>query len=371
MEIGDVFAVSAVEAGLQCVPFRVVEIGFNDDDEVDLVGQLYDIGIYSDTAPQSTIKVPAIFAPQRAISPPLAPAFTATAGKGVLILGPITFPAGAAPRFASNAVFDIYYWDELDLSSWVLTGATDAISDSATFTNPVAWLSPVPLVVGSYWLLDAEILRVTAVDGGNITFARGQFGSSKQVRDQAVDYQLSHLSVESHGFPFSDGFFASDASAGWSAALPWEARSVAVITLVLSNDVGSSPAGVFMPLCFDSARRPQMLRVFAGGQIDLIVDGILGIESNATGAITLGHAKSIRLIKATCDVPPQGGGILFSLGVKTESLILGVADPPDSRLDDPGLYSRLAFPADSVITLSISEVGTIFPGKRLVVSIYY
>jgi hypothetical protein len=239
------------------------------------------------------------------------------------------------------------------------------------FTNPVALQSPVPLAVGSYWLLDVEILRVTAVDGGNITFARGQFGSPKQARSQAVDYNLSHLSVESHGFPFPDGFFASDASASWSAALPWEARSVAAITLVLSNDAGVSPAGIFMPLCFDSAGYVQMLRVYAGGQIDLIVDGVLGIESRATGAITLGHAKSVRLIKATCDVPPQGGGILFDLGVKTMNLILGVADPPDSRLDAPGLYSRLAFPADSVITLSISEVGTIFPGKRLVVSIYY
>ena len=369
MEIGDVFAVSAVEAGLQCVPFRVVEIGFNEDDEVDLVGQLYDIGIYSDSAPQTSVTVPAIFVPQRAISPPPAPTFTATAGTGVLILGPITFPTGGAPRYASNAVFDIYYWDEFDSFVWTL-GDSESDGDSVTFPSLDGWPTPVPLAVGSYWLFDTEILRLTAIEGGNFTFARRQFGSTKGLPNGPY-IDLHRLAVESKGFPFSEGFFTSDASLGWNAAVPWGARSIAAITLVLSNDAGSSPVGLFMPLCRTEYGYVQMLRVYAGGQVDLIVDGVLGIESNAVGAITIGHAKSIRAIKATCDVPPQGGGILFDLHIGNVGWVLGIADPPDGRLDTPGLFWGSAIPADSVLTLGISEVGTVFPGKRLIVSIYY
>lgn len=61
LEIGDVFAISAVEAGLQAVPFRVIEIGYAENDEVDVLGQLYSTGVYDDTAPQTTVTVPAVF----------------------------------------------------------------------------------------------------------------------------------------------------------------------------------------------------------------------------------------------------------------------------------------------------------------------
>ncbi|MGE5487575.1 MAG: phage tail protein [bacterium] len=61
LEIGDVIAVSATECGLQCVPFRVIELAFEENDEVTVLGQLYSLGIYDDTAPQTTVTVPVIF----------------------------------------------------------------------------------------------------------------------------------------------------------------------------------------------------------------------------------------------------------------------------------------------------------------------
>ncbi|HZZ78444.1 MAG TPA: hypothetical protein VFE62_07985, partial [Gemmataceae bacterium] len=61
LEIGDVVAVSAVETGLQAVPFRVIELSFNENDEVTVTGQLYSIGVYDDVAPQTTVNVPTIF----------------------------------------------------------------------------------------------------------------------------------------------------------------------------------------------------------------------------------------------------------------------------------------------------------------------
>lgn len=61
LEVGDVATVSTPEHGLQAVPFRVIEIGYRENDEVAIVGQVYSIGVYDDTAPQTTLKVPAVF----------------------------------------------------------------------------------------------------------------------------------------------------------------------------------------------------------------------------------------------------------------------------------------------------------------------
>jgi parallel beta-helix repeat protein len=63
LEIGDVIAVSAGEVGLQCVPFRLIEITYEENDEVSLVGQIYALGVYSDSAPQTTVTIPSVFAP--------------------------------------------------------------------------------------------------------------------------------------------------------------------------------------------------------------------------------------------------------------------------------------------------------------------
>ena len=63
LEIGDVIAVSAGEVGLQAVPFRLIEISCEENDEVSLVGQIYSLGVYDDTAPQTTVTVPSVFCP--------------------------------------------------------------------------------------------------------------------------------------------------------------------------------------------------------------------------------------------------------------------------------------------------------------------
>lgn len=63
LEIGDIITVSSSEHGLKNVPFRVIEIGFEPDDEVTITGQLYALGIYDDSAPQATVGVPGVFRP--------------------------------------------------------------------------------------------------------------------------------------------------------------------------------------------------------------------------------------------------------------------------------------------------------------------
>jgi hypothetical protein len=64
LEIGDVVAVTAVECGLVAAPFRLISVGFGADDNVTLLGQAYDIGIYDDVAPRATARIPAVFGAQ-------------------------------------------------------------------------------------------------------------------------------------------------------------------------------------------------------------------------------------------------------------------------------------------------------------------
>ena len=68
-EVGDVVLVTAAECGLQAVPFRVIRVVFEPDDEVSITGQLYDLSIYSDSSPRSTARVPAVFGKAAATSP--------------------------------------------------------------------------------------------------------------------------------------------------------------------------------------------------------------------------------------------------------------------------------------------------------------
>ncbi len=81
LEIGDVVAVSAAEVGLQAVPFRVIELSFEENDEATITAQLYSTGVYDDTAPQTTVTVPTIFGeivPPGLVDPGPAPNVAAT-----------------------------------------------------------------------------------------------------------------------------------------------------------------------------------------------------------------------------------------------------------------------------------------------------
>jgi hypothetical protein len=63
LEIGDKITVSSAEHGLVNIAFRVIELNYEENDEVSILGQIYSDGIYNDQAPQTTLVVPTIFNP--------------------------------------------------------------------------------------------------------------------------------------------------------------------------------------------------------------------------------------------------------------------------------------------------------------------
>jgi hypothetical protein len=173
LEIGDVIAVSAGEVGLQCVPFRAIEIGFEENDEVSIVGQLYSSGIYDDAAPQTTVNVPTIFAPITGDNTldtqvPPKPVFGVSVGRlGQLAISGIAFETLDNTRTVQAATFTLYFVDELAPPSRSLVASLD-ISDTAIQAD-----GAIPGSQGDYILVGPEIMQLGAVNGSQAAVTRG------------------------------------------------------------------------------------------------------------------------------------------------------------------------------------------------------
>jgi len=63
LQVGDVVALSSGEHGLKNVPFRIEEKADLENHEVSLLGRAYASGMYDDTAPRTTLSIPAVFNP--------------------------------------------------------------------------------------------------------------------------------------------------------------------------------------------------------------------------------------------------------------------------------------------------------------------
>ncbi len=122
LEIGDVIAASVPEFGLQCVPFEVIELGLSESDEVTVIGQLYDIEVYDDVAPQVTVSVPSLFTPVT----PGGPGSTVVPGDVVMVDATISAdPEGNAiiravytPPAADTIFRGVHGWAEVPDQSY-------------------------------------------------------------------------------------------------------------------------------------------------------------------------------------------------------------------------------------------------------------
>jgi hypothetical protein len=162
-------------------------------------------------------------------------------------------------------------------------------------------------------------------------------------------------------------FFGAPASGAWEAREPFPSMAVCAVELYVTNLFGHSPTRVNN---YTSNLVDGRLRILSGEQVDLIVEGILGIESDAVPPVYLPRAASIRDIYAYCRNAPQGGNI--NAVVKVAGVALGTVIIQDGQtwpanwIDGKDLA---AIQPSQPITLDITSVGTTYPGERLVVTI--
>lgn len=360
LEVGDVVAVSAVEVGLQAVPFMVQELSLEPNDELSILGQLYSLDAYSDVAPQCTVTVPTVFPRPTDADVPPQPIFGLSAGRrGTVDLAGVAFESLANTKSISSGTLSLHYWDELSVAAPPLLAA--AVSNSAAHVDLT---TAGTAVEGQLIQIGPEVMRVTAVQlsGTRYQVVRN-IDDSGAVAHNAGDvvYELKDLTVTA---PFPKNFFGTELSGSWKHSIPLPDVRVAVGEFYVENDRGKSPIyGAYFTHNDDLG-----LRTLSGGQYSIQVSGYLAVQESTAPALLIEDSHAVRDVYAVlgreADAPIQirlrvDGDLYCTLnffaGLKVSDAVDGNSLPP--------------LMAGSHLTADILSVGSTYPGADLTVLI--
>ncbi|MGB9619969.1 MAG: hypothetical protein ACPL7K_06130, partial [Armatimonadota bacterium] len=206
---------------------------------------------------------------------------------------------------------------------------------------------------------------ITAINGQTVEVLRAQKNSTATAHSAGA--RLYRLDKRVFLYHVPRDFFGTPASGAWEAREPFRSMAVCAVELYVTNVFGHSPVRVHN---YTSNLIDGRLRILSGEQVDLIVEGVIRIESDAVPAVYLLQATSIRDIYAYCRSAPQGGNI--NAVVKVAGNALGTVVIQDGQTWAANTIDGKDLPAiqpNQPITLDVTSVGTTFPGERLVVSI--
>ena len=249
LEVGDVIAASAAEFGLVCLPFRVIELGFRADDEVDVVGQLYSTDVYDDAAPQATVTVPTVFTPVTNLTtldtsvPPTPHCAIADSGGGAVTFGPITFATTPNTKTVSSAVIVLLYYDETlpatalltaALASGVAGGTAGTVATDTNLTGRVK--------AGDWLLIGGELLYVTAnATSSSVAVDRALGLTVAELHAIGAAVRKLDLGVFTYNFPTL--FFNGSDAAHWGPVEQLPNAAIALLNVIAYNSFGASSQG--------------------------------------------------------------------------------------------------------------------------------
>lgn len=293
LEIADVIAVDAAEHGLQAVPFRVIELGFTADDEVDLVGQLYNTGVYDDVAPQVTVTVPAVFAGGGAVpgvTPPTPVCGIASAGAGSVSWKPITFASSTGTSQISSAVIEVLYQDAtaspdarfaVALTNAATTGAPATIHLDTNMTGV--------LHSGDWILAGGEMMFVTAnATSANVAVERALGLTAAEAH--AIGDGIYKLLTAVFTYTFPSDFFASANAASWGPAEQLPNANIALFNIIVYGDGTVSPEG---PINYSQGIGGLIQTGIAAGS-GFLAHSVAGVV-DAVAQLNLGIARSLKV----------------------------------------------------------------------------
>lgn len=358
--------------------------------------------------------------------PPLPNFGINTSGRGTLELLGISFPTLENTRSIESVTFKVLYQDETAAAAGRLTADVDAVTQTFAVDNGAAYS------VGNLYLIDRELVKVTAINGNNLTAARGQNGSIAAAHagpksiTGATNATPIVLTAAGHLRVVNDVVEVSGVGGDDGANGNWEVASPTTNTLALNGSSGSGAytsggqiAGArlfavqekvaifaFEPLFFTLAAATNWrglvellnarvctligwftnafgdspvftgdglqatTRTLMGGQIDLEVEGVLGIQSDAVPAITAPAAAAVSAVFAYVKTAPTGAAIRVVVkvnGTAWATCVIQAGQTSATASQSGRALGPLAPGAQ--ITLDITAVGTTFPGERLSVQI--
>jgi hypothetical protein len=276
-------------------------------------------------------------------------------GGGVVNLSGVSFGTLDNTQTISAATLTMYSWDELQGLTRFSLAAPLGSADSSLVLNLAGTAG-----AGDMVQVDAEVMRVTAVEGAQYIVARGMHGTQAVAHDAAA--AVYHLAAKTAVAPFAPNFFGSPYSGSWNYAMVMPDVRIATAQLFVTNQKGDSPpATIALTHSAESG-----MRTYAGGQYSLQVDGYLAIEESATPAVVVDAKRSVRDIYGVLGTAADGpvtfqvnvnGAVLcqctFQPGLTVSSVVNGLTLPPLEQ--------------QAQLTLSIVTVGQAYPGADLTV----
>jgi hypothetical protein len=342
--------------------FRVTSWRLNRDYSIDIQGRTTTDSmndLVTGPKPADVVPEPPPAEPGQDYAAPPEPVFGIAAYPGTLLFAGIDFQDLTNTKTISTLTFTVCHYDE---TAPIQTTLTQPISDTDTLLTAASLSAFAP---GDLALLDAEIVKLTSINGNTAQIERAQKNSTATAHSAGA--RLTLLSKRLFVYHVPRDFFGTPASGEWEAREPFPSMAVCAVELYVTNLFGHSPTRVSN---YTSNLVDGRLRILSGEQVDLIVDGILGIESDAVPPVYLPRAASIRDIYAYCRNAPLGGDI--QVVVKVAGTPLGTVVIQDGQTWPANSIDGKDLPAigpQQAITLDITSVGSAYPGERLVVTI--
>jgi hypothetical protein len=342
--------------------FRVTSWRLNRDYSIDIQGRTTTDSMYdlvTGPKPADVVPEPPPAEPGQDYAAPPEPVFGVAPYPGVLVFAGIGFQDLTNTKTISTLTFTVWHYDETAPIETTLTAAVDDSTASITAAN-LGSFAP-----GDFALLDAEIVKLTSINGNTAQIERAQKNSTATAHNAGT--RLTLLSKRLFVYHVPRDFFGTPASGEWEAREPFPSMAVCAVELYVTNLFGHSPTRVNN---YTSNLVDGRLRILSGEQVDLIVEGVLGIESDAVPPVYLPQAASIRDLYAHCRSAPQGGDI--NAVVKVAGMGLGTVVINDGQTFPANAIDGKDLPAiqpTQPITLDITSVGSTYPGERLVVTI--
>ncbi len=168
-------------------------------------------------------------------APPPEPVYGFTPlGGGTVELAGVSFSDLTNTSTIGSGTLALFSWDELGSpTTFTLTGA---ISDTDTTIDLSAAGSAV---LGTLLQIEAEILEVTAVNGGGTQYevARGRYNST--AASHAAGADIYHLERDVRVIPFAHGFFGSPASGSFSYPIYLPDVRIGAAEMWVTNSFGN------------------------------------------------------------------------------------------------------------------------------------
>jgi hypothetical protein len=168
--------------------------------------------------------------------------------------------------------------------------------------------------------------------------------------------------------PFVSGFFGSPASGSYTYSMFLPDIRIGAAEFFVTNAIGNSPVN----LVSYASLTDGGIRTMAGGQINLQVEGYLGVETDAVPPYVMESAYAMRDISAVVLVAPSGGAVTVQArqgSTVFATLTIPAGQTVSNTVDGFGL-APLAVGAQIHLDVTSVPGGTsALPGQDLTVTI--